>query len=64
MNALCGIMEGERGVSEKDFARQEELGSECDEIVRAPGVDAVIRRFECQGCRPQFCAECVFDGLS
>ena len=60
---LHGILEGVRGVSEKDFSDQNRLIAECDAVIRHPEVDDVIRRFERCGCRPRYCAECIFDRM-
>ena len=63
MGALHGILESEQGISEKDFSRQDELRSETDAVVRDPAVEEVIQRFIADGCRPQYCAECIYDKM-
>jgi hypothetical protein len=61
--ALHGILESERGVSEKDFGRQDRLSAECDAVVRHPAVEDIIQRFKRKGCRPPYCAECIYDHM-
>lgn len=62
-SALWGILESENGVSEKDFARQDRIKSVCEEEIRSPQAEELIVRFEKQGCRPAYCAECIYDAM-
>jgi len=61
--ALWGILESENQVSEKDFAGQDEIKTQCEEIVRSPEAEEVIQRFAGNGCRPAYCAECIYDQM-
>jgi len=62
--ALWGILENEKGISEKDFSGQDNIKAMCEGIIRDPAINGIIFRFSDQGCRPQYCAECVYDKIS
>lgn len=62
-HALWRIIEGAKRISEKNFEGQDWIKAECDRIVRSAETDEVIRRFEADGQRPEYCAECVFAKL-
>jgi hypothetical protein len=59
-SCLHGILERERGISEKAFAMQDVLIAELNLLWTNPEVGIVVGRFE-QGGRPEFCAECLYD---
>ena len=63
MGALHGILESVHGVSEKDFSNQDCLLAETDAVVRHPDVEDIIQRFIADGCRPQYCAESIYDRM-
>jgi hypothetical protein len=63
-SALWGILENERGISEKDFAGQDEIRDMCERIIRDAGVNDIIIRFLDHRCRAQYCAENIYDQIS
>ncbi len=62
-NALWNIIESEKQISEKDFSGQRDIEAQCDEIVRSNEAEEIIARFEHMRCRPDYCAECIYDRM-
>ena len=59
--ALWGILENEGQVSEKDFAGQDKIKAECEEIIRSKEAEGFIQRCSAGGQRASLCAEWVYE---
>lgn len=57
------ILSNERGISEKDFRRSDELTSEIKEIVKNDDIIDIISEFEQNGKRKEYCAETIYDNF-
>jgi len=62
-SALWNVLENATGTSEKDFHGQDEIKEMCEEVVRSPEAEEIIQRFQTQGCRPEYCAESIYDQM-
>jgi len=63
MHELHRIFEDENRISEKDFARQDQLKVRCEKIIRNPKVGTIIQRFKDRALRPSYCAECIYSKI-